>query len=133
MSDDLESQRRALKPDSGMLVASGGGINLTPEQRALAEDKTSWPFATKLDQLGQDWFTRHGLNLTPSQMSIVQRGCELGIFRKDDHKEYWKRTPLTRAWLLTALALRDEWDKSPEAQRIRDAITPKTPEREMPG
>ncbi len=128
---DLESQRRALQPDSGMLVARGGGTNLTPEQRSLAEDKASWLLAEKIYKAGAKWFTRHSLRLTPSQVNIVQRGCELGIFRRNEFKEYWHHTHLTRPWLLTALALRDEWSKSPEAQRIRDAITPKTPEREI--
>ena len=126
---DLEQQRRALQPDSGMLVARGGATNLNPEQRSLAEDKASWLLAEKIYKAGSKWFTRHSLRLTPSQMSIVQRGCALGIFKEDADKPYWKHTHLARPWLLTALALRDEWDKSPEAQRIRDAIIPKTQER----
>lgn len=104
----------------------GGQIpTLTPEQRDLASDKSAWLLADTLYQLDKSWFTRYELNLTPSQMSIVQRGCVLGIFKKDEAKEYWRKTPLARTWLLAALALRDEWDKSPEAQRIKDAISPK--------
>lgn len=114
--------------DDPLSGSRGGQIpTLTPEQRALAKDKASWPLAAKLYEKNQQWFTRHGLNLTPSQMSIVRRGCELGIFRKDSAKEYWRHTYLTRPWMLTALALRDEWDRSPEARAIKRAILPKTP------
>ena len=121
---DIEQQRRALRQEWPERSVSGGGQipNLTPEQYALAQDKNAWLLADEIHHLDASWFTRHGLHLTPSQMNIVQRGCGLGIFKKSAAKEYWRKTPITRAWVLTALALRDEWIKSPEAQAIRDAI-----------
>jgi len=131
---DLEQQRRALPQEWPERSVSGGGQipNLTPEQRQLAEDKTAWSVADKihawaLSPEGGTWFTQWKLNLTPGEMSIVRRGSDLGLWKRHPDKPLWRHTPLTWPWLLAALALRDEWNKSPEAQRIRDAITPRNP------
>lgn len=103
---------------------------LTAEQRALAQEKVAWSLAEKVHDWaknpeGGKWFTKWKLNLTPSQISIVHRGVDLGIFRKDHDKQWWKHTQYTWPWLLTALALRDEWNAGPEAEAIRRAIIPK--------
>ena len=116
----------------------GGGPQLTPEQRALAHDKDAWLLAEILHNWagspeGGRWFTKWKLNLTPSQMRIVHRAADLGIFRKDHDKQWWKFTSQTWPWLLTALALRDDWQRGPEAQGIRRAMSPTTPKAETNG
>lgn len=119
-----------IDPITGNLRGYGGAGNpVTPEMRALAQEKDAWSVAEKVYEWaknpeGGKWFTRWKLNLTPSQMSIVHRAVDLGIFRKDHEKQWWKHTHLTWPWLLTAMALRDEWNKSPEAEAIRRAIIP---------
>lgn len=136
---DLEQQRRAYdawgKGDYVPRSPGGAGTQLTPEQRALAQEKESWLLAEKVHDWarnpeGGKWFTRWRLNLTPAQVRIVHRGVDLGIFRKDHDKQWWKHTPVTWPWLLTALALRDEWERSPEAQAIKRAITPNTRQKQ---
>lgn len=108
----------------------GGWPEVTTEQRELAKDRASWLLAEKIHDWakkpeGGKWFSRWSINLTKEQMEIVTRGCALGIFKKDEHKEYWRHTPITWKWLLTAMALADEWRQSDECKRIQAAIAPR--------
>lgn len=124
-----------IDPVTGNIVGMSGSlgnrsVQISAEQRQLAEDKTAWRLAQKIydwarNPEGGTWFTKWKLNLTPGEMSIVHRGTDLGLWKRHPDKPLWRHTPFTWPWLLTSMALRDEWEKSPEAQRIRDAITPK--------
>lgn len=116
-------------PVTGNVLCSGGGNWVTPAMYGLAKDKVSWLLAEKildwsLKPQGGKWFSKWSVGLTPPQLGLVRRGCELEIFKKDEHKEYWRWTVRTRPWILTALALRDEWMKTEEAQRITRFIAP---------
>lgn len=111
MSDDLESQRRALRPDSGMLVARGNGNEaLQGELRAFADRPDCASFARSLE-----WMTNnHGKYFTASTgapqptAGIIAEGERLGLWRKHAEKEYWTHTHLTWKWIRTAIALDDE-------------------------
>lgn len=115
---------------------SGGGggwrPELTPEQRALAQDKTAWILAEILHEWarnpdGGTWFTKWKLNLSPAQMRIVHRGADLGLWRKDPDKAWWKFTRQAWPWILTALALRDEWMQGEEFKKLQSSIAPPAP------
>lgn len=125
---DLEAQRRALQPDSGMLVARGGGTNLTVEQRALANTFHGHLLAFALDRpriQSAQYFTAASVGASSGVMEAIRLGADLGLWKANADKPYWTFTHLTRPFMLTALALHDE--------RVRAAPKPIPDEPQQPG
>jgi hypothetical protein len=111
---NLEQQRRALRQEWPERSVSGGGQipALTPEQRAAAHhaDALADTLLPILDG-GKKWFTAY--DVREQRAGTLLHDLErVGIITK--HKStnhdgyYYKPTNLTRPFLLTALALRDE-------------------------
>ncbi len=119
---DIEQQRRALPPD-GMLQSAGGQIpNLTPAQydQAHYSDEFAADVLPIIDA-HKGYFTAYDIKQKPIWLEKL---VDLGIItihkstRHDGH--YYKPVPgLTRAFCLTALALRDERRKR-MAERAKD-------------
>ena len=121
---DLEQERRAYKPDSGMLVARGGGTNLTVEQRALAHTFYGHLIACGIERLtktGVKFLSRGNLSASTGMMDALRHGAQLGLWKEVDGKSYYTHTHLTRPFMLTALALHDE--------RVRSQLGPTEPQR----
>ena len=115
--NDLEQQRRALKPDPHERSVSGGGQihSLTPEQRALAHGFHAYLLASAIERCtNRDgrWFSAGGLAVSSQCMSIVHDGERLGLWRGAGHKPYWTHTAATWPWVRTAIALFDEQERA---------------------
>lgn len=108
---DLEQQRRVLKPDSGMLVAGGSGNEaLQGAVREFASRPECVPIATTLEanaNIGKRYFTYKSFwpRISPD---LIAEGERLGIWRKNEHKDYWQYSHLTWKWVRTCIALDDE-------------------------
>lgn len=100
-----------IDPITGSLRGYGGAGNwVTPEMRSHAFfcDDFAQQLLPILDS-GKSWFTAYEIRQKPEFLEPL---VTLGVITKhkstkhDGH--YYKRTPATRPFLLTALALRDE-------------------------
>lgn len=124
-----------ISPATGFITGASGSTGnrlvLTPEQRALAASgQHAWILADKIVQFtnspdGGNYFTKWKLNATAGMMHVAHLGTALDLWQKDPVKDYWRHRPMTWTWCMTALALRDEWDKSEEAQKLREFIAPR--------
>lgn len=98
---------------TGASGSMGGGVpSLTPEQRALCHLPDAHTFAEALEErvnAGKGkWFTARTGTLRSQSSGLIQQGEKLGLWRKDEHKEYWRFTSLTWPWIRTCIALNDE-------------------------
>lgn len=110
MSDDLESQRRAQRPDPNQRSMNGGGQipQLTPAQYDLARYNDSIA-----EDIMREWdkgyFTAFSLKQKPIALEPLLAQGVLTIHKSTKHDgNYYKPTAITRAWCLTSLALADE-------------------------
>ena len=108
---DLESQRRALKPDSGMLVARGNGNEaLTGELRAFAQRPECVAISLVLEaraNKGEKYFTYRTF-WPRASTALLEEGQRLQVWKKDGSKDYWHFTHLTWPFIRTSIALDDE-------------------------
>ncbi len=100
-----------IDPASGNSVFHASDIpTLSPLAIAFAAEEPSARFARSLE-----WFTNnHGRWFTATTgapqptHSLIKRGEELGLWRKDGDKAYWRHTALTWPWIRTSIALDEE-------------------------
>ena len=110
---DLEQQRRALKPDPDQRSMSGGGQipSLTRQQweKANYSDEFAADVLPLIDS-GKNWFTAYDIKQKPVWLEGLTSIGIITIHKSTKHDgHYYKPVPgLTRAFCLTALALRDE-------------------------
>lgn len=102
--------------------------SLSPPQRLLASQLSSWRLARAIHQFtnapkGGKWFSRWSINIIPSDMECLTAGEALGIWSKDRAKEYWRHTAITWPWVMTAMALEEEWQRGEEAASLRAKIS----------
>ena len=104
---DIEHQRRALVPDSGMLVAKGGGTpTLSNAMIALAHTFHGGLLASAIQRCherGGTWFPYSAIGSSHCH-TIAAEGEALGLWRKHDIKSYYMHTDFTMRWVREALA-----------------------------
>ena len=110
MSNDLESQRRAQRPDLTQRSLNGGGQipQLTHAQRDLAayNDSIAEDIMREWDK---GYFTTFSLKQKPIALAPLLAQGILTIHKSAKHDgNYYKPTAVTRAWCNTSLALADE-------------------------
>lgn len=91
---------------------------ITGECRRFANSTIGWAVAAAIHQkeLSDDpqkhrWFTRHMLGGGSQTSEGIDVGERLGLWVKDPDKRYWRHCHMTWPFVMTALALRDEWQK----------------------
>lgn len=117
-----------IDPATGHILSHVSGPALSPPQRLLASQLSSWRLARAIHQFtnspkGGPWFSAWKITLLPSDRECLSAGEALGIWSKDKAKEYWRHTALTWPWVMTAMALEEEWQRGEEARIIREKIT----------
>lgn len=90
------------------------------EARRFADSTIGWATAEAIHRFtnaedGGAWFTRWKLGNTASVNQGINIGEHLGLWAKADGKDWWRHCRQTWPWVMTALALRDEWGKRSEA------------------
>jgi hypothetical protein len=98
---------------------------ITGEARRLADSTIGWAAAQAIHEFtnasdGGRWFTRWKLNNLAGINQCIKEGDALGLWRKDGAKDYWHHNRMTWPWVLTALALRDEWMKRNPEELTQD-------------
>ena len=91
-------------------------VNLTPEQRALADTLHGELLASAIEREtnrdGGRWFSAGRLAIGEATMQIVRKGEALGLWARRENKDYWRFNERTWPWVRTALALADERSKN---------------------
>lgn len=125
-----------IDPASGNILAHPAGPTLSPSQRLLAAHPNGWHLARCIHHFtnspaGGPWFSQRALNMTPRDFQTATEGAKLGLWAKVEAKAYWRHTSLTWPWVMTAMALEEEWQRGEEAARLRLAIDPSVTLLEM--
>ena len=110
-----------IDPVTGNICGHAGGVpNLTLEQRALADTFAGTILASKIMAMlashGQQWLSRFDAGAASGTGKLLDELAACGVLSVEKAKHggvYWKHTPLTRPWCLTALALLREKPNSP--------------------
>ena len=96
--------------------SSAVAVNLTPEQRALANTLHGELLASAIEREtnrdGGRWFSAGRLAVGESSMAVVRDGERLGLWIRRDGKDYWRFNERTWPWVRTALALAEERSKN---------------------
>ncbi len=88
---------------------------ITGELRRFADSTLGWKIAEAVKRVtnadNKFWFTAWDAGATNSMTEAIHIGQELGLWAKANGRSYWQHNHYTWPFIMTALALRDEWMK----------------------